>query len=39
MQHEFAVQALGSRCMSSDVLERPNFDEILQMVDELDVES
>jgi len=25
--------------MSSDVSERPNFDEILQLVDELDVES
>ncbi|KAL0041901.1 hypothetical protein WJX79_008318 [Trebouxia sp. C0005] len=33
------LQALGSRCMSSDVSERPNFDEILQLVDELDVDS
>ncbi|DBB02594.1 hypothetical protein WJX82_002554 [Trebouxia sp. C0006] len=33
------LQALGTRCMSSDVSERPNFDEILQLVDELDVES
>ena len=39
VQHDFAVQALGTRCMSSDVSERPNFDEILQLVDELDVES
>jgi len=39
VQHGFVVQALGSRCMSSDVSERPNFDEILQLVDELDVES
>ena len=39
VQHEFVLQALGSRCMSSDVSERPNFDEILQLVDELDVDS
>ena len=32
------LQALGSRCMSSEVTERPNFDEILQLIDELDVE-
>ncbi len=38
-QHDFVLQALGTRCMSSDVSERPNFDEILQLVDQLDVES
>ena len=38
-QHDLVMQALGTRCMSSDVSERPNFDEILQLVDELDVES
>jgi len=38
-QHDIVMQALGTRCMSSDVSKRPNFDEILQLVDELDVES
>jgi len=33
------LQALGSRCMSAEATERPKFDEILHLVDELDVDA
>ena len=29
------VQALGERCMSAEALDRPKFDEVLLLVDEL----
>ncbi len=32
------VQALGTRCMSAEATERPKFDEILRLVDDLDVD-
>ena len=33
------LQALGSRCMSTEITERPKFDEILQLIDEIEVEN
>lgn len=33
------MQALGSRCMSAEANERPKFDEILLLVDELDADT
>lgn len=33
------VQALGSRCMSAEANERPKFDEVLLLVDELDADT
>ena len=32
------LQALGTRCMSAEATERPKFDEILRLIDELDVD-
>ena len=32
------MQALGQRCMSAEAIERPKFDEVLLLVDELDVD-
>ena len=32
------LQALGTRCMSAEATERPKFDEILRLVDDLDVD-
>lgn len=33
------MQALGQRCMSAEAIERPKFDEVLLLVDELDVDA
>ncbi|KAL3143838.1 hypothetical protein ABBQ32_003662 [Trebouxia sp. C0010 RCD-2024] len=33
------LQALGERCMSTEALDRPKFDEVLLLVDELDVDA
>lgn len=32
------LQALGTRCMSAEATERPKFDEVLRLIDELDVD-
>ena len=31
------LQALGKRCMSAEAVDRPKFDEILQLVEEWDI--
>ena len=42
LQHSSEVdgmQELGQRCMSAEAVERPKFDEVLHLVDELDVDT
>ena len=32
------LQALGDRCMSAEATDRPKFDEVLKLVDELNID-